>query len=197
MSEVKNVTTGKPKVGGAIHRAPVGTALPTDAKSELDAAFKQMGYVSEDGLVNSNSPDTDTIKAWGGDTVMVVQNGKDDTFKATFIEALNLEVLKMVYGENNVSGDLTTGITVKANADEAESYSYVVDMILRNKVLKRIVLPSAKVSEVGDITYSDGDVVGYETTLNAAPDSAGQTHYEYMIGSGEASSSTASNSTGE
>lgn len=181
MSTVTNVTTGKPKVGGAIYRAPVGTALPTDAKTALNEAFKGMGYVSEDGLTNSNSPDTDTVKAWGGDTVIVVQNGKDDTFQATFIEAKNVEVLKMVYGSSNVSGDLDSGITIKANADEAESYSYVIDMILRENTLKRIVIPSAKVSEVGDITYSDGDAVGYETTLNAAPDSTGQTHYEYIV----------------
>lgn len=180
MSNVNNVTTGKPKIGGAIHRAPVGTELPTDAKTALNEAFKAMGYLSEDGLTNSNSPDTDTVKAWGGDTVVVVQNGKDDTFQGTFIEALNTEVLKMVYGDKNVTGELATGITVKANADEAESYAYVIDMVMRDKTLKRVVLPSAKVAEVGDVTYSDSDVVGYEVTLNAAPDTDGNTHYEYI-----------------
>ena len=37
MSDVKNVTTGKPKIGGAVFCAPVGTALPTDATTALDA----------------------------------------------------------------------------------------------------------------------------------------------------------------
>lgn len=181
MSNVNNVTTGKPKIGGAIYRAPVGTELPKDARTALSEAFKAMGYLSEDGLTNSNSPDTDTVKAWGGDTVVVVQNGKDDTFQGTFIEALNTEVLKMVYGDKNVTGELATGITVKANADEAESYAYVIDMVMRDKTLKRVVLPSAKVAEVGDVTYSDSDVVGYEVTLNAAPDTDGNTHYEYIL----------------
>lgn len=180
MSDVANVTAGKPKIGGAIYRAPIGTALPTDAKSALDTAFKGMGYLSEDGLTNSNSPDTDSVKAWGGDTVLTVQKGKDDTFEGTFIETMNVEVLKMVYGDKNVTGTLSAGITVKANADEAESYSYVIDMILKGNVLKRIVLPSAKVSEVGDITYSDSDAVGYDTTLSASPDGSGNTHYEYI-----------------
>lgn len=181
MSNVENVTNGKPKVGGAISRAPVGTALPTDATSALDKAFISMGYMGEDGLTNSNSPDTDEVKAWGGDTVLTPQSGKSDKFQGVFIEALNLEVLKMVYGEDNVSGDLATGITIKANADEAESYSYVVDMILKGNILKRIVIPSAKVTEIGDITYNDGDTVGYETTLTAAPDADSQTHYEYIV----------------
>ena len=176
-----NVTAGKPKIGGAIFRAPVGTALPTNATSELNAAFKDMGYLSDSGLVNSNSPETDKIKAWGGDVVHTAKKGKEDTFKGTFIEALNEEVLKMVYGDDNVTGTLATGITVTANSSEAEEYSYVVDMILKNDTLKRVVLPCASVSEVGDITYNDGDLVGYETTLSAYPDTDGNTHYEYIV----------------
>jgi len=180
MPKVENVTVGKPKVGGAIFRAPVGSTLPTDAKSELDPAFKEMGYLSEDGLTNSNSADSDTVKAWGGDTVLNLNKGKEDTFQGTFIEALNLEVLKMVYGDKNVTGDIETGIKISASNAEAQAYAYVIDMILKGDVLKRIVIPSAKVTEVGDITYSDGDAVGYETTLSAMPDSDGKTHFEYI-----------------
>lgn len=40
MANAKNVTAAKPKVGGAVHRAPLGTPLPTDAKAELDKAFE-------------------------------------------------------------------------------------------------------------------------------------------------------------
>lgn len=181
MSKVENVTYGKPKIGGAIYSAPLGSALPTDAKTELDLAFKNLGYCSEDGLTNTNSPETEVIKAWGGDSVLAIQTSKEDTFTYTLIEVMNMDVLKEVYGQTNVTGTLADGITVKSNSKPLEEHSIVIDMILKGSVLKRIVIPRGNVSEIGEISYTDGDAVGYETTLTCTPDEDGNTHYEYII----------------
>lgn len=115
MSDAKKVTVSKPKVGGAVYRAPLGTTPPTDATTALDKAFKSLGYISEDGLTNSNSPESDSIPAWGGDKVLYYQTAKDDTFGFMLIEAMNEDVLKTVYGDKNVTGTLADGLTVKAN----------------------------------------------------------------------------------
>jgi hypothetical protein len=88
--------------------------------------------------------------------------------------------MEFVYGSGNVTGTLSTGITVTANADEAEYHSLVIDMVLKGGVAKRIVVPSGKVTEVGDITYADGSAIGYETTITCVPDASGNTHYEYI-----------------
>lgn len=181
MSNAQNVSTAKPKVGGAVWSAPLGTVLPVDAKTELDAAFKSLGYISEDGLTNANSPESENINAWGGDTVASVQTSKEDSFTYTLIEATNVDVLKEVYGNSNVTGTLETGITIKANNKELEEHCLVVDMILKGSILKRIVIPSGKVSEIGEISYADADAIGYETTIQAIPvDAEGNTHFEYI-----------------
>lgn len=180
-NDTSNISVGKPKVGGAIFRAPKGTTLPTDAKTALDEAFNNVGYISEDGVTNSNSPTTESTKAWGGDVVENHQTEKPDTYKFTMLESLRVEVLKAVYGDKNVSGNLTSGITVKANSTVQALCAWVVDMILQGDVLKRIVIPAAKVTEVGDIVYQDGAPIGYEVTLTAEPGSDGDTHKEYII----------------
>ena len=181
-ASASNVTAAKPKVSGAITSAPLGTSLPTDSKSELNPAFKSLGYISEDGITNENSPESEEVKAWGGQIVLSSQTEKKDTFKYKLIEGLNIEVLKEVYGPDNVSGTLETGITVKANGKELPEHSLVIDTLLKNGYVKRVVIPRGKVSEIGEISYKDGEPIGYELTITALPDNSENTHYEYIQG---------------
>lgn len=175
-----NVSTGKPKIAGGIYRAATGSTLPTDAAATLDAAFKAVGYISEEGLTNANGMNATNIKAWGGDIVYTSHSDQTDTFQFTMIEALNDEVLKAYWGDTNVTGALATGLTVKANSKDLEDHSWVVDMVLNGNTAKRIVIPDGAVTERGDIVYVDDDVIGYNVTITAYPDSAGNTHYEYL-----------------
>ncbi len=183
MANTNNTSTGKPKIGGAIFVGYDGVAAPKDAKSEL-TGFKELGYVSDDGLTNSNSSDSDKIKAWGGDTVLVISKGKEDTLQFKLIEVMNVDVLKYVYGEENVSGTLETGITLKANSKQTKAHTLVIDMVYQGGVMKRIVAPNAIIQEMDDIEYTDEDAVGYAVTVSCLPDTEGNNHYEYILKKG-------------
>ena len=178
--DVNKVSNAKPRVTGAIYRAPLGTTLPTDATTALGSAFSELGYISEEGITNDMSFSSDDVRAWGGDVVLTPKSETNDNFSWTLIESLNVEVLKTVYGDANVSGTLATGITVKKNALEQVASCWVIDQLLRDNALKRIVIPNGKISETGDVVYKDDEAVGYEITLSALPDSNGKTHIEYV-----------------
>ena len=179
-ADATKATTSKPKIGGAVFKAPLTAILPTDATSSLSEDFVCLGYVSEDGIKNNNTASTGKIKAFGGDTIVTYTEEKPDTFKFTLAEALNEDVLKTVYGEDNVTGTLSAGMTVKANSKELPNFVWVLELVLKNNVVKRIVIPRASVTEIGEISYTDTNLLGYETTLSALPDTAGNTHYEYI-----------------
>lgn len=180
MNDKKNVSVAKPKVGGALWRAPFGTTLPTDAVTELDEAFKCLGYLSEEGITNGLNKSYEQTKAFGGDIVDNYLSESSDTFGYTMIESLNIEALKAVYGDENVSGTIEEGISVNVDLGDQDEYSWVAEMIFKNKVLKRIVVPAAKITELGDVVYNSSTAVGYPATMSATKDANGRYHYEYM-----------------
>lgn len=176
-----NVSVGKPATGGAIFRAPKGTTLPTDPTAPLSEDFKCLGYISSDGLTNSQSRETSEAVAWGGDVVLNPQTKKTDTFKFTLIEGLNLEVLKVVYGDSNVEGtSLETGVTVRANSKELDHAVFVVDRIYNDGTKNRTVIPDAQPIAIDDVNYKDNDPIGFPVTLAASPYEGygGDTHRE-------------------
>jgi hypothetical protein len=178
-NDAQNVSFGKPKSTGAVYVAPAGTTLPTNATDALDAAFKGMGYISDDGLVNSIKTDTETVNAWGGDKVLVGQTTFGETFTVNLIET-NADALKVFYGDDNVtvSGD---DITVVQNSAELPETVEVFELVLTGGRIKRIVVPHAKIADrSGDITYTDGDAIAYPAVFEALPDSSGNSHTEYI-----------------
>lgn len=181
MANTSNIGAGKPAVAGGIYVGATTATLPTSPSATL-TGFDTLGYISEDGVTNNNTPDTEDVKAWGGATVMSIQTGKEDTFTFTLLEVLNEDVLKLVYGDANVT-TATSVTTVKATMDDYKAHAFVIDMLINGKK-QRMVIPNGKVSDLGEITYNDSEAVGYEVTITAMPDPAvtsqDVTHYIYI-----------------
>lgn len=179
MNDSDNVSFGKPKATGAIFIAPAGTAVPTDATTALDAAFQNMGYASQDGLVNTVNASTEGINAWGGDLVLVGQSEFSEMFTVNLIET-NAETLKLYYGEDNVTvaGD---DITITQNKEQLPEVVAVFELVMTGGRIKRIVVPKARITDrSGEVSYQDGEAIMYPAVFTAFPDSAGNTHTEYI-----------------
>lgn len=179
-----NVIVGKPLVSGGILVAPLGTALPTTEVAALNAAFKSVGYVTEDGVTRSESRETDTVKGWGGDTIAVLQTGTEVTVQFGLAEYLNPLTQQLIYGTGNV---VATAATISAGAKlvvhgvlgtAAPASAWVIE-IVSGKARGRLVFPNGQITETDDITYTDGDIAARPVTLTLLPDASGAYFHEY------------------
>lgn len=176
------VTTGKPNIGGAVYTAPLGTTLPTDATTALSSAFVCLGYVSEDGLSNNNELSVNAIKAWGGNIVYRSLTEMNDEFGLALIETENVNVLKTVYGEDNVTVDASGNISIDVVGEDPIERVWVFELALRGDRAKRIVVPDGAITSRDEISYNDSDAVAYGITVSAYPDANSKTHKEYIEG---------------
>ena len=135
-----NVTAGKPRTNGAVFAAAPGSTLPTDAVTALDNAFKDLGFLSEDGVTRSRSLSSSNIKEWGGKVVLITEEEDITTIKFKMIEYLNTEVQKVVNGDANVTGDLTNGLAITPG-DEMTEHAFVFWQRMRGGVSYRLVVP--------------------------------------------------------
>lgn len=180
MADVTNVSSAKPATGGAIYMYPLTATMPTDATSERPTGGECLGYVTDEGLRHSMSMESETTKAWGGDTIATNNKGKTNKFTFGLAELLNVAVLKLIHGSNNVTGTLATGITVTGNNDELDNKAFIVDMVLNDNAVERIVIPVGKVDALGDIQYVDGEVASCDVTIAGQSDKDGNSFYQYI-----------------
>lgn len=169
-------------VTGAVYVAPAGTDLPDDAATALPVAHEDVGYISEDGVTETQDTDTNDIMAWqNGAKVRKVQTSHDLTYQFTMIETSEV-TLREYYGNftaGNPSGTPATDDTVVIDGSELPHRVWVLSVLDGDHVL-RIVIPDGQVTERGDITYSNGEAVGREVTITCYPDSSGNKAYIYM-----------------
>lgn len=179
-SNSKLVSAAKPLAAGAISAGPTSAKVPTTADEELPGELVKLGYVNDEGLTNAIEMESDSIKAWGGATILTTKTGRTETFEFTLVQSLDPDVLKEVYGQDNVTGTLDAGITVKHNGKDMPHRMFVFDMLMTGNAVKRIVVADAQVTEVAEVKHADGEPVGYTVTLTCYPNQAGDTVIEYI-----------------
>lgn len=164
-------------VTGAVSYAPTGTAAPTDAEAALNVAYRDVGYISEDGVVEARERSTNNIIAWqNADTVRTVVTEANMTIAFTMIES-NPNSIELYYGAA-VEGDGSVEIVPSASGGRR---SFVVDYIDGDEFV-RLYVPEGELSETGEQTLVAGDAVGYEVTIAAYPSTLGYSGKKWFSG---------------
>lgn len=167
-----NTFVGSPdKVSGGVRFWKPGVEItrPTDAVTALTGA-SDGGYISEDGVTKTVDASDENIIAWGGDTVRVVRTEHNLSYSFTFLESLNGDVLKLIYGDENVDIDEGTGaIEIRESSKLQPRMGFVIDTVDGGR-RRREFIPNAQLAVSGDVTFTHSDVVRYECTLTAFPD---------------------------
>lgn len=186
MPKTSNVMTGMPKAGasGYLFRAPLGTALPTDEATTLNVAFKDQGFVSEDGVERAISKAYNAIRDMGGTEVYRARSEHSVQLSFALLESLNGETMQTVYGTGAVTITAATAssgtkVAVAYKGEEVDNSVWVLDTALGGKV-KRYVFPNAQLaSEDQTVTIRGADAVTFPVTLGLQPDASGVFFYEY------------------
>lgn len=173
------VSLGKFKVGGYAYWAPSGTALPTDSSTPLAAAFKLLGYLSEDGLTNTTDTDTTEIKDANGTTVMKVITSYAESYQFALLEVLRAEAAKMRYNTGAVTGT-DKSMTIKHQMPSDEDFVLVFEIAMTGNVKDRLVIGNGTRAEFGDRQVHAGDVQVYDITVSANDMGNGVTAIEYI-----------------
>lgn len=164
---------------GKVYGGVTGTPLPTTAAASLNAAFKDLGYVSDGGVTQKINQSTNDIKAWGGSTVRRVQTDHTVTYDLVLIET-NPDAVAAYYGTANFDDTLNRIELVSAMN---ERKSWIVDVV-DGINLVRVVIPDGEVTAHADVVFKTGEAIGYGLTITAYEDAAGVKAYEYLTAAG-------------
>ena len=178
-----NVSVGKGVQGGYMFVAPAGSTLPTDYETTLDAAFLNVGYLGDDGIVFSDSSSNDSFYDLNGDSIESSASEIEKTFTVTLRE-IKKDSLALIYGTANVT-DVSGKLTAHDKGPNDASYTVVFELLLKNGRKWRRVVPNCKLGELGDMTIVSTELVGREITMSALKDATSGDYYTDFYASTE------------
>ncbi|MEV7844088.1 hypothetical protein AB0O50_08885 [Streptomyces cyaneofuscatus] len=164
-------------ITGAAYVAPLNSVKPVDATSAWPDTATDIGWISDDGITETNSADTTEIKGWqGGQTVRKVISSSEVSYKFTAIET-SKTVLELYHkGSKVVTTNGKSVLSVKAPGPDRRQFGF--DVIDGDSHI-RIVIPDGEVTETGDITYKGDEAISYELTITAYPGADGTVAFKY------------------
>jgi hypothetical protein len=152
-------------VTGKVYVGPLGTALPDDVTTPLNAAFESVGFISEDALTEALSITTERLRAWQRPVgIRSLTTEVEWTFEFGMLETSPL-VLDLYYGgaETTVdTGVATTGILAWPTSTQRAMVIEIED----GDVITRYAIPVVEIGDREEVNHTNTEGTIWGVTVN-------------------------------
>lgn len=159
---------------GRVAFAPLGTALPTDATTALNAAFVEVGYIDEDGVTITPDITTEDLMAWQSySPIRVLTTGYILEISMNLMEWIEENIILALGGgvfTDNLDGTWDYQLPAPG---EKDTYIMVIEGHDGNERY-RWVLERVEQSETGDIVLNKGEASMFPLTVKALAGTGGR-----------------------
>jgi hypothetical protein len=161
---------------GDVYYGAIGTTAPTDTTTALNAAYKAVGLLSEDGVTEAREEDSNDYYAWGSILVRTVRSRHRRSF--SFVALENNKDLWVLLNPGSATPVTATGTTTRiVKVPTPNPQAFVFHMVDGTNI-RRIVIPRGEVTEVGDTVMGQTDMEMREITVTVYADSTGVLYRE-------------------
>jgi hypothetical protein len=159
--------------------ADLGTAAPAGPLTQPASPWLPIGAISDDGLVQGFDEESQEYTPWGYTSPFRTQITKSlRTFKLTAWETARTTVQSLQYRIPIVdlapSSGLTSFAETASPTPDRRAFWFIV---LDGDISRGFYIPEGEISDRADVTHKQDQMAGFEWTITAYPDEAGNTVY--------------------
>lgn len=159
--------------------ADLGTAAPATPLTQPASVWLPIGAISDDGLVQGFDEESQEYTPWGFTSPFRTQITKSlRTFKLTAWETARTTVQSLQYripiDDLTPSGGITSVAETASPTPDRRAFWFIV---LDGDISRGFYIPEGEISDRADVTHKQDQMAGFEWTITAYPDEAGNTVY--------------------
>ncbi len=166
-----DVNLGSGKASGYFYHAPAGTALPASPLAELAESWKEVGYISEEGISWATGRSSEPMKDWANKIRRQLQSEPTGTVAAPIIST-TAEVLKTIFGDDNVTetqassdhGKLVSVAVAEGVVSGEEAFLFIMkdgdDALMLGTT-------NGYITALEDVTFAPGTPITWSATVSA------------------------------
>ena len=173
-----NATYARVGITGAIYAAPLGSVAPTDSTAALNAAYLDLGYISQDGIEEAWDDSVQRFVAWQNATV--IRSAVTDsvgTLKFAMLETKRT-TLEAFYRGSTVTTPSAGNYKLEIKPIVSAPKAWVFDVVDGGKFIRTYV-GNGEITERGSVMWQNSEMVMYPVTLTFYPDASGNLAVKY------------------